>query len=215
MLASWGIGLLALRQGDLPRALPLLEQATGICQEADLPIYSSKMAIALGTAYTLAGRIADAVPLLTPAVEQSAAAERAVDQVLCCLSLGDAQLLAGHLEEAHACAERAQGLARERQERSNEAYALRLLGNIAARCEPPEAEQAEAHYRQALALAEELGMRPLQAHCHLGLGALYAQGGKVDRATRALSTVMAMYQTMAMTFWQPQAAAALARVKRQ
>ena len=60
------------------------------------------------------------------------------------------------------------------QERGHQAYALRLLGEIAARREPPEVEQAEAHYRQALALAEELGMRPLQAHCHLGLGTLYA-----------------------------------------
>jgi tetratricopeptide (TPR) repeat protein len=177
MLASWGIGLLALRQGDLPRALPLLEQAAGICQDADLPIYFSKMAMALGTAYTLAGRIANAVPLLTQAVEQSAAAERAVDQVLCCLSLGEAQLLAGRLEEAHACAERALGLARERQERSNEAYALRLLGEIAAHRAPSDVDEAAAHYRQALTLAEELGMRPLAAHCHLGLGTLYAQGG--------------------------------------
>ena len=73
MLASWGIGLLALRQGDLPRALPLLERAVGICQDADLPLYFPLMAAALGAAYTLAGRIADAVPLLTQAMEQTTA----------------------------------------------------------------------------------------------------------------------------------------------
>ena len=84
-------------------------------------------------------------------------------------------MLAGRLEEAHTLAERTLALARQHQERGHQAYALRLLGDIAARREPSEVEQAEAHYRQALALAEELGMRPLQAHCHRGLGVLYAE----------------------------------------
>ena len=75
MFAYWGIGLLALRQGDLPRALPLLERAMGICQDADLPLFFPWMAAALGAAYTLAGRIADAVPLLTQAMEQTTARE--------------------------------------------------------------------------------------------------------------------------------------------
>ena len=99
------------------------------------------------------------------------------------------------------------------QERGNQAYALRLLGEIAAQREPPEVEQAEAHYRQALALAEELGMRPLQAHCHLGLGTLYATRGQRQRQARtALSTAIALYRAMDMTFWLPQAEAALARI---
>ena len=105
-------------------------------------------------------------------------------QALCRLSLGEAHLLAGRLEEAHALAERALALAHEHQERGHQAYALRLLGEIAARREPPESEQAEAHYRQALALAEELGMRPLQAHCHLGLGTLYAKIGPAGTGPR-------------------------------
>src|SRR5207244_13466763 len=70
MLASWGIGLLALRQGDLPRALRWLERAVGICQDADLPIYFPEMAGALGAAYTLGRRVADAVALLTQALDQ-------------------------------------------------------------------------------------------------------------------------------------------------
>src|ERR1051325_7454229 len=69
------------------------------------------------------------------------------------------QLRAGCLEEAHAHAERALAQAREYQERDNQAYALRVFGDIAARCEPPEIAQTAAHYQQALALAEELGMR--------------------------------------------------------
>ena len=69
-LPHWGIGLLSLRQGDLPRALPLLERAMGICQDADLPALFPRMAAALGAAYILGGRVADAVPLLTQAMEQ-------------------------------------------------------------------------------------------------------------------------------------------------
>ena len=60
MIAAWGIGLLSFRQGDLPRALPLLERAVSLCQEADLSSYFPWMAAALGAAYTLAGRVAAA-----------------------------------------------------------------------------------------------------------------------------------------------------------
>jgi tetratricopeptide (TPR) repeat protein len=170
MHASWGIGLLALRQGDLPRALPLLERAVGLCHEADLPVYFPWMAAALGAAYTLGGRIADAVPLLTQAMEQTIATETAGFQALCDLSLGEAHLRGGRLEEAYALVERALALTCEHHERGHQAYALRLLGEIAAQREPPERERAEAYYRDALALADELGMRPLVAHCHRTLG---------------------------------------------
>jgi hypothetical protein len=72
--------------------------------------------------------------------------------------------------------------------------------------------QSEARYREALALAEALGMRPLQAHCHRGLGMLYAATSQPEQARTALSTALAMYQSMDMTFWLPQAEAALAQV---
>jgi tetratricopeptide (TPR) repeat protein len=193
-------------------ALPLLERAVGICHEADLPAYFPGIAAALGAAYTVAGRVADAVPLLTQAIEQTIATDPAGFQGLCSLSLGEAQVLAGRLEEAHALAERVLALARGRQERGSEAYSLRLLGEIMVRREPSEVEQAEAHYQQALALAEDLGMRPLQAHCHLGLGTLYATTGQRQRARTALSAAIALYRAMDMTFWLPQADAALAQV---
>ncbi len=211
MLASWGIGLLPLCQGDLPRALPLLERAMGVCQDADLPFFFPWIATALGAAYTLDGRIADAVPLLTQAVEQSVAMETVTTQTLCRLSLGEAQLLAGHLEEAHALAERALAHACAHQERGNEAYALRFLGDIAAHREPPEVEPAVAHYRQAL--AEALGMRPLQAHCHRGLGTLYAATGQREQARAELAAARTLYRAMDMAFWLPRAEAALAQAE--
>jgi tetratricopeptide (TPR) repeat protein len=211
MVACQGLGLLALRQGDLPRALPLLERAVGICHEADLPAYFPQMAATLGAAYTLAKRVVDAVLLLTQAIEQTIARAIVDEQVSCSLSLGEAHMLAGRLEEAHTLAERALTLARAHQERGNEAYVLRLLGDIAAHRALPDVDQAAAHYRQALALADELGMRPLQAHCHRSLGTLYATAGQREQAHAALTTAIELYRAMDMTFWLPQTEAALAQ----
>jgi tetratricopeptide (TPR) repeat protein len=211
MLASWGCGLLALRQGDLPKALLLLERAVGICHDADFPVWSPVMAAALGAAYTQGGRVAETVPLLTQAMEQITA--MVAFQAFCRLSLGEAHVLAGRLEEAHALVEGTLAQARQRQERSNQAYALRLLGDIAARREPVAVESAEAHYQHALTLAKELGMRPLQAHCHHSLGTLYSQTGRDALARAALSSAIELYRAMDMTFWLPQAEAVLAQVE--
>jgi tetratricopeptide (TPR) repeat protein len=166
----------------------------------------------LGAAYTLAGRVTDAMPLLMQAMEQITAPEMAGFQALYSFLLGEAQVLAGRLEEAHALAERALAFSREHQERGRQAYALRLLGEIAARRDPPEVTSAEAYYQQALALTDTLGMRPLQAHCHHGLGTLYAKTGQWEQARTALSTAIALYRTMEMTFWVPEVEARLAEV---
>jgi len=215
MFAAWGVGMLALRQGDLPRALPLLERAVGICQDADLSGWFPRMAAALGAAYTLAGRVTDAMPLLTQALAQTLATDRGRLQMLCSLPLGEAQVLAGRLEEAQALAERVLAFACEHQERGHQAYALRLLGEIATHRHPLDGEQADTYYRHALTLAEELGMRPLQAHCHRGLGMLYATMDRREQARTEISTAMEMYRSMAMTFWLPQTEATLAQVERR
>src|SRR5438445_8106635 len=134
-----------------------------VCREVGLTVFFPWVATALGPAYTLAGRVADAIPLLTQAMEQTNRL-----QALFSLRLGEAQVLAGRLEEAHALAERALALTRAHQERGTQAYVLRLLGEISAWRELPEAEAAEDYYLQALAIATELRMRPLGAHCPLG-----------------------------------------------
>jgi hypothetical protein len=103
-------------------------------------------------------------------------------------------------------------LVRGRQDRGLQAYVLRLLGEIAARREPPESDQAGDYYRQALTLAEDLGMRPLVAHCHLGLGKLYARIERRVDARTALTAAVELYRAMDMTFWLPQAEAMLAQV---
>jgi tetratricopeptide (TPR) repeat protein len=171
------------------------------------------MAAALGAAYTLGGRSADAVPLLTQALKHSTAMVGAHFETLCSLSLGEAQVLADRLEESYVLAERALVLARAHQERGHQAYALRLLGDIAAHRASPDVDAAAAHYHQALTLAEEIGMRPLQAHCHLGLGTLYATAGQRAQACAALTTAIEMYRAMDMAFWLPQAEAALVQVE--
>src|SRR5262249_22816356 len=119
----------------------------------------------------------------------------------------------GRLEEAHALAERTLGHARMYQEHGNQAYALRFLSEITMRRDPSDVALTETHYRQALALAEELGMRPLQAHCHRGLGTLYGATGQREQARTELSTAIEMYTSMEITFWLPQTEAELAQVE--
>ena len=70
------------------------------------------------------------------------------------------------------------------QERGDEATPCILLASSLARASPGETAPAAGHYRQALALADALGMRPLQAHCHRGLGRLYAAMGRRRRPAR-------------------------------
>jgi tetratricopeptide (TPR) repeat protein len=208
MFAAWGAGLLALRQGHLARALPRLEQAVHIGRQDDLVHYFPRMAGALGEAYILDTRLADALALLMQARESSAV-RRGGDRIalLCTLPLVHAHLLSSHLEEAQSLALWALSQTLEYQERGHQAYVLRLLGTIAAQRVPLDSSQAESHYLQALALAEELGMRPLQAHCQLDLGTLYARLDRQEQARAALAQASALYRDMAMTFWLPQAEA--------
>ena len=89
------------------------------------------------------------------------------------------------------------------------AHAIRLLGEIAAHRDPAGVAQAEAHYRDAHALATDLGMRPLAAHCHLGLGQLYRRTRDSAKAKEHLTPAATMYREMGMNFWLEKAEAAL------
>jgi sugar phosphate isomerase/epimerase len=93
--------------------------------------------------------------------------------------------------------------------RNLEASALHLLGEIAAVLEPAP-DEAEEHFRHALSVADELGMHPLVAHCHLGLGRLYRRTGKREPAQEHLAAATTMYREMEMRFWLEQADAAMA-----
>jgi class 3 adenylate cyclase/tetratricopeptide (TPR) repeat protein len=213
--ACVSVGFLFLRQGDLSRAIPILERGLDLSQVFNSWLWFSETASALGCAYALAGRVAEALPLLEQAEQRDATLGTTGGQSLRVGYVSEAYLLAGRMQEAVQLAGRALDLARDQKERGHEAWALRLLGEIAAHQAPPEIEPAENRYRQSLTLAEELGMRPLVAHCHLGLGTLYAKTGQREQARAELSTAVEMYRAMDMTFWLPQAEVALAQVEGQ
>jgi class 3 adenylate cyclase/tetratricopeptide (TPR) repeat protein len=207
------VSLLYLRKGELHKAIPLLERGLRLCQIVTLQTLLIMTASLLGSAYALSGRLAEALPLLEQAVEQATSMRMTGRHSRWMVNLSEGYLLAGRVDDAMKMALRALDLSRAHKERGNQAWALRLLGDIAVQREPPECESAEAHYQKALTLAEELGMRPLQAHCHRGLGTLYATTGQREQAHAELSIAIELYKAMDMTFWLPQAEAALAQVE--
>jgi tetratricopeptide (TPR) repeat protein len=207
--ACRGIGYVYLYKGELRQAIPWLERGLDICQVWDIPLLLYIVSSTLGYAYVLSGRVSEALPLL----EQSVSAEVTEIGSGPYVWLSEAYLRLDRLDEALALAARGLEFCRMHAQRGEQAWVLRLLGEIHAHRQPPEAELAEASYREALALAETLGMRPLQAHCHRSLGTLYAATGQREQARTELSTAIEMYTSMAMTFWLPQTAAALAQVE--
>ena len=207
ILACAGAGLACLRHGNLSKAIPVLERGLRLCQSAQLSLFFPRLASALGLAYAQSGRLAEGLPLLEQAVEQSAAMQIVYLHTPWLIHLSEGCRIAGRLDEASHGAIRTLELVRAHQERGHEAYALRLLGEVAAHREPSEIELAQTHYRQALALATELGMRPLVAHCHLGLGKLYRRTGQREQAHEHLTTATTMYREMGMAYWLEKSAA--------
>jgi tetratricopeptide (TPR) repeat protein len=198
------VGALYLYQGRLYLAIPLLERAVAV-SEANIPVFYPVAATALARAYALAGRGPEACAML-------AQVQGRVSYPYATFACGEVALRTGNIEEARRQAQRALADACEHKMRGWEAWARWLLGEVARHGNPPDVAPAKAHYQQALALATALGMRPLQAHCHLGLGTLSATTGRGKQAGTALATAMALYRAMEMTFWLPQAEAALAQV---
>ena len=198
--ALMAVGYLHLRQGDFELAIPSLERAVATCRTWQIETLVAFPVAGLGYAYALTGRVADALPLL-----QHAAKPPLIHLALFTSFLGEAQLLAGHLEEALSGGRQALALARDRKERGHEAWALRLLGEIHRHRDPPETELAEGYYRESLALAGALGMRPLVAHDHLGLGRLTISTGDAAKAREHLTTAADMYRAMGMDHWLMQA----------
>ena len=203
------MGLLHLGRGDLHQATLALEHALEVCQGVDSPPLFYAVSSTLVYAYALSGRSAEAIPLLEEAVERPAVTGTVEGKSLRTISLSEAHLLAGREADARAPAQRALGLARQHKERGHEAYTLRLLGEIAAREDPLDLAKAENHYRQALALAEELGMRPLMAHCYIGLGKLYRRSGNQQQAKTHLANGVAVMREMEMGMWLERAEAEL------
>jgi tetratricopeptide (TPR) repeat protein len=172
-----------------------------VCHGVDSPPLFHAVSSALGYAYARSGRTAEAIALLEEAVKRRVMGPNHEGQSLRTIWLSEAYLLAGRAADACAAAQRALGLARQHKERGHLAYTLRLLGEIAACEDPSDVGKAEDHYRQALALAKELDMRPLVAHCYLGLGVLYRCTGKRQEAQTSLTTATTMMRDMELGLW--------------
>jgi tetratricopeptide (TPR) repeat protein len=190
-------------KGDAQRALPPLQRALALCETWNLAFFFPLIAQLLGPAYARGGRLDEAMLLLERAIARLPALLRSHRAPLH-TALGEVHLLAGRPDAAHEQAQRALALAQECRTRGWQAWALRLLGEVAAQRDS--LKHAEGHYRDALALAEELGMRPLAAHCHLGLGKMHWGRGNRVQAQEHLTMAKTMYREMGMTYWLEQVA---------
>lgn len=199
--AAYATGFTYLFKGDFDRALPLLEQTLRRCQVKDIPLVTRRLTSTLGYTYTLSGRVSEGISLLEQALQQSEVLNVFIDYALWLAWLGEAYLIVGRIDDAHMLAERAVERASTSKSRGQQAYALRLHGEISTHGYHVGVEQAEGSYRLALALAEELEMRPLQAHCYLGLGTLYRKAERLEQARDELSAASELFRAMDMTFW--------------
>ena len=197
--ALLGLGGTLLRRGQLWEAKGVLERGLALCVE--MPAFLPPFAGDLAVVYAVTGRTGEALELAERGVRQAHTMQRLGRLSLITTHLGEVRLLAGQTAAAMAEGRRALDLALAHKERGNTVYALRLLGLAAGEATPVEAERARDYYTRALDLAGELGMRPLAARCHLGLGRLARRGGDAAGAEPHLVTARALLQEMRMTFW--------------
>jgi class 3 adenylate cyclase/tetratricopeptide (TPR) repeat protein len=198
--ALTGAGSLSLAQGDLGPAIDALERARVLIQAWNLQPWA--VLARLGYAFALSGRPLEARDLLEEAARSATTmSSMGLERAIQLAWLGEAYLLEGRLDDAWQRAQEATSLARQHGERSHEAWSLRLLGLILSGRASPDVETAEGYYRQALALAGELGMRPLAAHCHFHLGRLFRATNRQERAREHLVTATRLYREMDMGLW--------------
>jgi class 3 adenylate cyclase/tetratricopeptide (TPR) repeat protein len=199
----WELGVLHLLKGNHAEAAREIEQSIEVWRTIQAPAWNHPVT-GLGLVYCRMGRVSEGIALIDGAPGGGAFFHYSAGAVL-----GEAYLLAGRASEAADQAQKTLARAREKGQRAFEADALHLAGEVAAQADPPDLAAAEPQYRAAMSLAEELGMRPLVAHCHLGLGKLYRRTGKREQAREHLAAATTMYREMDMRFWLEQAEAEL------
>jgi tetratricopeptide (TPR) repeat protein len=201
-------GWLHLHKGDWAKARSLIEHGIAAYRAGNIvlalphPVASSAWVLAqLGDASEALTRLREGEQLLEHNAAKGLVDNHGGDYHW----LGQAALVLGRLDEAHDMGDRA--LKYSQSHPGFAAHTLHLLGDIATHPDRFDAERGEAHYRQAVTLAEPRGMCPLVAHCHLGLGKLYLRTGKRQQAQEHLATATTMYREMDMRFWLEQAEA--------
>ena len=199
--ACLNLGHLENLQGEFIRAIVPLERAVALSNEGDIAYLTPIALAALGHVCTRLGRVEEGVSRLQQALVGYASAGIGYMRSISMVQLGEAHLLAGSVEEALDVGTRAVVLAREREERGHEAWAHRLLGEIASYGDRPDVVAAESHYANSTALALELGMRPLLAHCRFGLGKLHKRAGDRGGMTEQLTGAAGHFREMGMRFW--------------
>ena len=203
------LGFVHLRRGAAVQAVPFLERSIKMCRTYAFDNWVPWTASSLGLAYALAGRHSEGIELAQEAVKRGEELRLTRFQPLRVSLLANSYLLAGQSENALVAARNALELARRYQERGPEAWALYLIAASMAQLQPAEGQEMRDSYLAALRLAEELGMRPLVAHCHIGLGRLHAACGDKNTARNELQTALSMYCQMDMGFWLAKATAEL------
>ena len=201
-----------LVQGRFAEAMPNLERALEIARQSGLTGFQPMIAADLGLAYAGTARFTEALSLATDAAQRvPQMSPRAWGSVLA--RLAEIYALASKGEDARGTAQRAVEAARVLAQQGTEARGLYLLAEASATpLDRPDVHVVESGYREALGLAAGLGMRPLVAHCHLGLGKLYRRTGKREQAQKHLATATTMFREMGMTYWLAQAEAELHRL---
>jgi class 3 adenylate cyclase/tetratricopeptide (TPR) repeat protein len=203
---------LRLLEGDWAKARSTVERGLATTRTGSILLRSTALALSawvlaqVGQASEALERLQEGEQLLRHRLAQGVVSYRSWDYH----ALARAGLLLGRLDEAEGLGDRAAEFSSGQP--GYAAYAFHLLGDIATHPDRFDAERGEAHYRQALALAEPRGMRPLAAHCHLGLGKLYRRTGKLDDAHEHLTTATTMYREIDMRFYLEQAEAAMREV---
>ena len=203
----FALGFAHLCKGDLEPAVPTLERGLRIARARSVSFLEPLLCSAVGSAYAQFGRIAEGISLLELGLGGAVRMEHKAFVIYLRGWLAAGYLLAERQTDAATLALESLEAARQVGRRAREADARHILGHIAASAHPPQIEEAEGHYRAALALADQLGMRPLVAHCYLGLGRLYRRTGKPEQAREHLTTATTMYREMGMTYWLEKAEA--------
>jgi tetratricopeptide (TPR) repeat protein len=207
VLASIGLAFHYVWAGNVRAAQSVAERGLVICESSALPLLSGMLMVQSGYIYALSGQVEKALPIFANGRAWADSIGLIANHAVGLVFLAHAYRLSGRIDEALSTCDEALGLARRYKERGHEAMALRVSAEIFAHRRPLDAPTAEGRYREALSIAAELGMRPLVAHCRLGLGELYRRTGNREQALENLTTARTMYGEMGMRFWLEQAQA--------